>query len=422
MGAFRSKAAVGAATAALLAVTGTGFVGSAAVASAAATKTLTVMTMSGSPVPGLDTTLGLQAYIKSVDAKGGVSGYQLKYEFCSLGASLQTESPNLASTCAHEAVSQHVFAVLGTFDLYDSAAVPILQKGGIPLVGNFPYGTTDFTNPWSAPFLATTKVLIGGVAQELIEVGKCKSLAILDSQADPNETDDVHAVSAVAKSLNAKVVSPQLVSTTQTDLGPSIATLQSEGADCIVDAMNNPEFMQPMVTAVAQTPSIKHVGVVAADLPTTVIKAIGSSATGLYGIQSANALALSANANPGKTNAVEKQMLSDLNKYEPDAIPMNALNYPSWESGYVFSQILASLVKQDKPVTQANVHTMLNTTTLVPGIFEPSINFSKPGPVAGEPRVHATELNYLIVKDGHFVPVDLGTHDVGPALSKYPNG
>jgi ABC-type branched-subunit amino acid transport system substrate-binding protein len=419
---FSSNAVARATTALLLAGAAAWGAGSVGVATAAASKTLTVMTMSASPSPGLDTTLGLQAYVKRVDASGGVSGYTLKYDFCSLGTTLETESPNQASTCAHEAVSDHVFAVLGTFDDFDSVAVPILQQGGIPLVGEFPYGTIDFTSPWSTPLVATTKVLFGGVAQELVKVGGCKSLAILDSQGDPNETDDVHAVGAVAKALGVKVVSPQLVSTTQTDLGPAVATLQSEGADCIIDAINNPEFMAPLVTAVQQTPSIKHIGVVAAAVPSTVVKAIGSPANGLLAIQSANALALSSNVDPGATNAVEKQMLSDLTKYEPSALPMNALNYPSWESGYVFSQVLAQLVAKNTTVTSANFEKHLNSMTLVPGIFEPSINFSKVGPVSGEPRVHATDLNYLVVKNGQYVPVNTGVYNVGPALSKYPNG
>jgi hypothetical protein len=410
-------------TTAVLAVAGTSLgAGAVGVATAASSKTLTVMTMSGSPVPGVDTTLGLQAYIKSIDARGGVAGYQLKYAFCSLGTTLQTESPNQAATCAHEAVSQHVFAVLGTFNLFGNATIPILQQNAVPLVGNFPFGTTDFTSTWSTPFLATSKVLNGGVASELIQVGGCKTLAMIDAEGDPTATDVSHAISAVAKSLGAKVVSPQYVSTTQSDLDPAVATLQSEGADCIIDAFTNPQTMQPLVTAISQSPSIKHLGVVAAAVPSTVIKAIGSSANGVLAIQSANALALSSNADPGKTNAVEKQMLSDLNKYEPSAIPMNALNYPSWESGYVFSQVLTNLVKQHEAVTQANFEKLLSSSTLVPGIFQPSINFSKPGPVSGEPRVHATQLNYLIVKNGQYVPVDLGTHDVGPALSKYPNG
>jgi ABC-type branched-subunit amino acid transport system substrate-binding protein len=418
----KAKTAARATTALLLAGAGLWGGSAGAVATAASGKTLTVMTMSASPSPGLDTTLGLQAYVKQVDASGGLDGYQLKYSFCSLGTTLETESPNEASTCAHEAVSDHVFAVLGTFDDFDSVALPILQQGGVPLVGEFPYGTIDFTSPWSTPLVATSKVLFGGVAQELVKVGGCKSLALLDSQGDPNETDDVTAVGAVAKSLGVKVVSPQLVPSTQTDLGPSVATLQSEGADCIIDAINDPDYVQPLITAVQQTPSIKHIGVVAAAVPSTVIKSIGSSANGILAIQSANALALSSNTDPGKTNTVEKQMLSDLTKYEPSAIPMNALNYPSWESGYVFSQVLGQMVAKHTPVTSANFEKQLNAMTLVPGIFQPSINFSKVGPVSGEPRVHATDLNYLIVKNGQYVPVNTGVYNVGPALSKYPNG
>ena len=110
--------------------------------------TLTIMTMSGSPVVGADTTLGLQSYIKGVDVQGGVDGYQLKYAyaFCSLGPSLAAESANLSATCAHEAVSDHVAAVVGAFDEYDAEAFPILQAAGIPEIGNFPEGTIDYTS------------------------------------------------------------------------------------------------------------------------------------------------------------------------------------------------------------------------------------------------------------------------------------
>jgi hypothetical protein len=66
----------------------------------------------------------------------------------------------------------------------------------------------------------------------------------------------------------------------------------------------------------------------------------------------------------------------------------------------------------------ANIERTINTITLNPGVFPPS-NFSKPGPVPGEPRVHATTLNYLHIVSDTLTPVDTLNHNVGPALARF---
>jgi hypothetical protein len=84
----------------------------------------------------------------------------------------------------------------------------------------------------------------------------------------------------------------------------------------------------------------------------------------------------------------------------------------------MFTEILQAIVAKHQPVTQANIEKMANQITVNPGVFPPS-SFSKAGPVPGEPRVHATTLNYLHIANDTLTPYDTKNHDVGPALKKY---
>ena len=94
------------------------------------------------------------------------------------------------------------------------------------------------------------------MAQQLVQVGHCKALGFIDLDGDPLEPNTVKAVSAVGKYFDVKFVSPQLVPTTETDYGPAVATLQSEGADCVIDGFNSSQLTQPLVTAIGQADSI----------------------------------------------------------------------------------------------------------------------------------------------------------------------
>ncbi|MBO0692694.1 MAG: ABC transporter substrate-binding protein [Acidimicrobiaceae bacterium] len=375
------------------------------------------MTFNGSPTPGLDATLGLQAFVKSVDARGGIDGYKLVYKFCSLGPSLQSESPNLSATCAHEAVSNHVTAVVGTFDAFDNVAMPILQAAGIPEIGNFPESDIDFTSKWSTPLLASTEVLSAGAAQELIQVAHCKTIGYIALQGAPTEPESARGITAVAKAFNVKFPAPQLVPSTVSDYGPAVTTLKSKGVDCLVDGFQSPQDTQPLARAVSQA-GIAHLGMISTNVPTTVLKAMGSAANGIYAIESSNQDALVNNFHPGKINAAERQMLSDFKKYEPAAMTMNPLNYPDWGAGQIFAQVLRAIVAKHEPVNHANIEKTVNSITVNPGVFPPS-NFSKPGPVPGEPRVHATTLNYLKIINDTLTPLDRKNHNVGPALLKF---
>lgn len=383
--------------------------------------TLTLMSMTATPVTGADTTLGLKAYVAGVNAHGGIDGYQLKAEFCFVGPNLGDESPNLSETCAHKAVSDHVTAVVGTFNLYDNISIPILQKAGIPVIGNFPYGPTDFASSWSHPLLSSAAVLIAGSAEELVQAGGCKTLGYIGTQGTPTTPLAEAAVSAVAKSQKVKFVRPQEVPATEGDFSPAVTTLQSEGADCIVEDLHTSQLTQPFVNAVRQNPAIKHVSMVATGLPESVIKAMGSAANGIYAVQSANEQALVNNSKPGPINAVEKRMLSDFAKYEPAATGQSELPYPGWEGGYAFGQVLDKVVKSHRPVTPASIAEAVSTMTVTPGVFLPS-NFAQPGPVAGEPQIHATAVNFLRVEGGSLTAVDLKNHNVGQILAKYPKG
>jgi len=69
-------------------------------------------------------------FAKMQNAAGGVNGHPIQVITCNDQA-----DPNMAVTCAREAVADKVTALVGGLTLYDNAVFPIISAAGIPWIG-----------------------------------------------------------------------------------------------------------------------------------------------------------------------------------------------------------------------------------------------------------------------------------------------
>ncbi|GLX11158.1 ABC transporter substrate-binding protein [Microbispora sp. NBRC 16548] len=95
-----------------------------------------------------DVKAGADAAVKAINAKGGINGKKIDLLFCNTNS-----DPNQALSCARQAVSEKVAAVVGYTDTFSSQALPVLEKANIPAIGLMPRGNAiELNSAASYPF------------------------------------------------------------------------------------------------------------------------------------------------------------------------------------------------------------------------------------------------------------------------------
>ena len=84
------------------------------------------------------------AAVKQVNASGGINGHPINLSICD-----DQSNPNVAATCAQQAVANNDVAVLGIANVEDVTMLPILQHAGIAFIGQDESTPLDATTPIS---------------------------------------------------------------------------------------------------------------------------------------------------------------------------------------------------------------------------------------------------------------------------------
>lgn len=104
---------------------------------------------SGSPIQNYpDVEAGGKAAAKAINDAGGIKGRNVEFLFCNDQA-----EANKSVSCAREAVSEKVAAVVGQVSLFTNQTLPMLEAAGIPSVGLMTPGSQiDVQSPAAYPF------------------------------------------------------------------------------------------------------------------------------------------------------------------------------------------------------------------------------------------------------------------------------
>jgi ABC-type branched-subunit amino acid transport system substrate-binding protein len=383
-------------------------------------STISIMQITQPVANGQDLSLGARAAVDAINAAGGIGGHKLKFTFCQDG-SPPLGDPNTSSNCARQAVQSHDAAIVGDFTIYDTNMFPILKAGQVPMIVGPSGDPNDATNVDAFPVTESGFPILVGQAEVLVQQAHCKKVGVITLAGIPSTEQIVSSVDAGAKEAGAATAGPSLVSTSTVDFSPSIAKLNSEGVDCVVDGFPTTAQTQPILQAIKSAGTNMKMSVNIDVLTKSAIASIGSLLNGVYGSDSAYENALAGTDDTADATAQEQTMISNMRKYEPAALAQNHSVYPGYASVMIFEAAVKKVLASKKPVTGANVMEALNHLAVTTGIIPP-LNFATDGAIKAEPRMFNTNVNFFQVKNGKLVALTHKLYDTAPALNAYPKG
>lgn len=204
--------------------------------------------LTGSPIPIMGTgtfggvsnpypemQVGISSAVDAINASGGINGHPLKLDICN-----DQDDPNVAQSCAQQAVANHDVAVVTGNDSNSQSVIPTLQQAGIPFVGDITNSIYDATSPISFP-AAPGGFNGNGADAVAAKAAGCKS-AVTVTVIVPGNTATIEATTLAGLKLagvpNLKTLN---VSLTATDFTAVVAAATAEHADCLVAVVSEPE-------------------------------------------------------------------------------------------------------------------------------------------------------------------------------------
>ena len=323
---------------------------------------------------------GAQAAAAQINAAGGVNGREIKIITCDTKG-----ITNDALSCAHEAASDKVLAVVGSNES-TGQYLSILQSAGIPDVGAIAVQKEVISpDAWT---ITSPIPLLDGAAELLAKEGITDIANPFPDLTGYNQfTSEILA--PVEKALHVKITNIP-VEAGETDYAPVVAAAeQHQGIMLTLAATQLVPFMQ----AYAQSGS--KVPVVAVTIDNQTISTLGPTANGIQ--LPLQMLPASLTTNP----AVEKYDQA-MNAIDPKA----AKDYES-ETAYLAVELVADEIRGMSSVTPANLASKLNATTGVNLGLLPSVQFTKPSTLYTLfPRIFNLSVIAAKVENGTVVAAD----------------
>lgn len=289
---------------------GSGSGGSGSAPSGAAAKT---SKLTGTPIPIMGTgtfagtsnpfpqmKVGISSAVDTINANGGINGHPLKLTTCN-----DQDNPNVAQSCAQQAVSNHDVAVVTGNDSNSKSVIPTLQQAGIPFVGNITNSLLDATSSISFP--AAPGGFNGNgadaVAAKAAGCKKAVTVTVIVPGATKTIEDTTLAGLKRAGVPNLKTIN---VSLSATNFAPVVAAAKAEHADCLVAVVSEPETTAIM-SQVHQTGA--GIKLLVAGVNTAPLDTLHGVGNGVY--------MFSFSSVPGESNppAGLKKVVSDIKKY-----------------------------------------------------------------------------------------------------------
>lgn len=369
---------------------------------------LNVAIIEGSEIPGLgNQQAGPLAAAAYINAHGGIDGHLINATYCNDGAGLYGD-PNSTAACAASAVSNHSLALIGTITGFEQDVYPQIDAAGIT---NFPGIATspalDNVNPMAYQVFPDSFSANAGMGMQLGQ-NKCAKSAIVLPQGYPQDAQYEQAFSAAVRYEGYAVGSPIELPATVTDYAPTVALAEGQGDTCLAYFITGGS-LSAFLTAIRDSGKPVHVIVNETEVGPQVLKALGPLGNGVW----ANALLL-----PLELQTKQQAFLNSIiAKYQPGT-PVTSFPWPQEEEMLYFSQLAAKVYADHLPMTSANIRAEIPKVALDYGITPP-INFAKPGPIQGAPKVYDVSSYPEIVKNGALVSLSTTPINPEPAFEKY---
>lgn len=343
-----------------------------------------------------DVNVGAEAAVDAINASGGADGRQIEYSFCNTNG-----DANQAQTCARDAVSDGVAAVVGQVDIYSTQSMPILEAAGVPLIGNVPAGgAIDYENAASYPLHAGNYGAFSGAPYAFKAAGKQQMVIVAaDLAATKAQTDIVtQAADAAGMPVTGIVkIPPQGV----TDYSPYAQQITDSGADAVL-IMLGPAALQAMYKSMESLGvEIQAAGTIFS-FGESEAQAVGSASDGIW--------VLSPIPSPRDSSSpAVKQYNDDLDSSgvpadDPSLHRSAGLN--AWLAVHAAAEVSKTI---DGEVTAASMTEALKKATDidVAGVLSWSPSELGSADLGKFPRLPKSDYEVLTFQDGQLIPTDL---------------
>jgi ABC-type branched-subunit amino acid transport system substrate-binding protein len=313
-----------------------------------------------------------QIAVDVVNAKGGIKGRPLKWVHCD-----DKGDPNVAATCADQLINQDkVRAMVESVGLEGNVAWPLIKKANILNWFDVPIWPDDGTSPLSYP------AGLGIYAHQ--------NVGLLVKQGEFKKVDCLSAAGAFAipicnfakASLAAKGVTDFKTITwpaTTTTFQAYASKVVADGADAVVivesDAITAP-VLQALSDAGAKVTVLE---------PSTSVGSHSLQVAKQDGIplRVAGSWAVDARMFPAR-----QQMLADVQKYASAVGAPSGLDTTDDNAFNIYQGVLtlAAVMNGAKSLSTADLQAYIDTHPIATGVAPP-LNWTKPGPVPGNPRI-----------------------------------
>ena len=321
------------------------------------------------------------AAVKYYNAGGGFSNHPVQVSVCN-----DQGDPNLARSCARQAVSSGDVAVIGSYSQQGPTVLPILQAANIAYVGATAQSPADTTSTVSFPLEGLNQVVFGGIGYGATTTG-CKKAGILIENYGTTTPLAEQSVEAGMALNGGKVVKIENTGTDIASYAPAISVMESAGAQCIAAIMppdQIPKIFQEMrQSANPQIPMINAQD----SFSTAALQQLGSVGVGM--------ILSSSTFPPSSSNAPVPQVVSLIKKYEPSA----AISQFSLQGWAAVDLLKDAVAKVSGTITAKSLLTAFSALSgaSTQGLYPPYTTTSA-GPVPGAPRIFLTKV--LILKVG----------------------
>jgi hypothetical protein len=349
----------------------------------------------------------VDVFAKWINAQGGIGGHPLQIFNCDNHA-----TENAAVTCARQAISDHVVAVVG-WSYAGGQGVPYLNSAHIvwmPCCGGI--DPQELTYPNSFPMAGTPAELVG----EPLVAGKlCSSVSAL--------LEDLGYSSQLSKSTDEKVLQQYygmkllhavLVPPASSDLAAAVAQATSGNPQCLLAGIDE-GLLFKMLPAMASLGQHQRIIAPTGNLDPKLVAAFPSQLEGSVAV--GPFLDYNSPQWAPYRAAVAKYHAYDPSKWDYTGIGPQA----SWVGMNILENIIKGLIAQNMPITAANVMTaMSNDTNVNSNGYGPPMNYTKPFPVKALARNFNNYQAVSIVHNGKFQPYDTVYHLAEPAYFGQP--
>lgn len=298
-----------------------------------------------------------QAAADAIEADGGVNGSPFEIIVCNI------DSPNAATDCGRQAVSENVVATVGTFSTNAAEYLPILEDAGIPQVAVYPIAFEDLTSPINYPLIGGTISTTGGMGAQLADSGDDQiAVAYLDIEQGAlaaqlvgvgSEPRGAEIVGEIPVPSGTVEYSPLVAQTLDTDPNGVAMVLASADAPGYLRALRQAGYDGDVVTSTTS-------------IPTASLEELGDAAEGLL---------LPANFLPASYtgNDTVDQFNDELDQYAPSDINRDDNAQNSWAGIH----LIATLMEGKGSITAQSLTDALKSADTIDVGFAPEFNFKQ---------------------------------------------